>query len=292
MLMVKKENKMNIIKLFEKVGILRDTQVYDECNNLYIEFGDKYRENYDFLDEILESKGIDAEEYSCITADTLKELSQIDIIIPDDLIDWESVTRRPYFQLRGKEVTPEQAFEIIRRTDEKFTGYDLQDSLLLWELSTQVITDYKHEYSWIHKDGTIGINGCTGKYPNTTTLIRDSYMLLSNFPYLDFVWAIAFWDESPYDEITGERKDNITLDEFLSDIVIGVKVCNNTIKIMSKVDTQTEYKRYSRLYEKKNKKIYDTSNNFWVKVTPEDKEYFKRLAIANGLTPEDINKHL
>ena len=135
----------------------------------------------------------------------------------DDFNGWSSTARRPYFRLRGKSVTKEQAFDIIRRTDRTFEGLVdkncdyiyLQDYVDVYHLQNRWWIDNisPRFMSWCKPDGTIGYNDIMGKYPDLEEPLVDLFNLLKAFPYLDFVWAITCWDELPLDVWERFRND-------------------------------------------------------------------------------------
>lgn len=113
--------------------------------------------------------------------------------------------RRPYFRMRGRPVTEEQAFDILRRTLRlPFEGFDTrnQDTLLEGRvfydgaaLDNSWLTAPCH--GWIFPDGIVGMNGLTVKYPSATELIENVLPLQQAFPYLDLVLAFTDWNELP-----------------------------------------------------------------------------------------------
>jgi hypothetical protein len=95
----------------------------------------------------------------------------IEIIIDKDMDQYDSITRRPYYRLRGKPVSKEQAFEVIRRTDAIFR-FDIKLPYASDYIRTCHIRNwwfnrnhFPSDMGWIHSDGTVGGNGITDKYP-------------------------------------------------------------------------------------------------------------------------------
>lgn len=103
--------------------ILKDFSLritYDELSNVYLETAGLSW----FEDEFLMYMGISwhqGDEYIFISKEECDKYNEYEIIVPDDL-DYDGNVRRPYYRMRGKPVTKEQAFELIRRTDNFFAG--------------------------------------------------------------------------------------------------------------------------------------------------------------------------
>lgn len=109
-----------------------------------------------------------------------REIDGIIVMATDEaLFEYDTDTRRPYYRLRGKPVTEEQAMDIIRRTD-RFLG-DMNEIEVHPDYAggghfDTWMFDHHHYpmlYSWCHVDGTIGLNGITYKYPDALELIES-----------------------------------------------------------------------------------------------------------------------
>lgn len=116
--------------------------------------------------------------------------------------------RRPYFRMRGRPVTEEQAFDILRRTlSLPFEGFDFWDQKKLLEgrltsygvaLDNSWLDHNSPRHGWIFPDGTVGMNDHIGEtYPSTLSFIDNLLMLHRAFPYLDLVLAFTDWNEFP-----------------------------------------------------------------------------------------------
>ena len=93
---------------------------HDELGNMYI-----YTENLTWSEcEKLNNIGVDTNgDIAFISKEDCDRYNQYEIIIPDD-INYNDNIRKPYYRMRGKPVTREQAFDIIRRTDSFFCSID------------------------------------------------------------------------------------------------------------------------------------------------------------------------
>lgn len=245
--------------------IMEKKEYYEECYEdicivnkeklEYIPFeNDVVSSRKDLLCNIFE----DATDAYIIYKEDMDKLKAIEIQIDNDATEWETVSRRPYYRIRGKKVTEEQAAEIICAT-ETFRGRR-ETELELGSMES--IAAY---------DGTVGMNGHVAiKWININELLLDILRLKRCFPYLDYVMALSYWDEkapgldvfeSEYDEARNcicEHKD------FCENIQIGVWVHDNKIEVMNEEDTVKKYEEYRSLYEVDNKKIYLRSSEVYL----------------------------
>lgn len=86
--------------------------------------------------------------------------------------------RRPYYRMRGKSVSKEQAFDIIRRTDNFFALYidnikEHRDFVSCIDFDNWLIMKNHISMGWIHADVTIGVNDITQKYPEIETMLME-----------------------------------------------------------------------------------------------------------------------
>lgn len=144
-----------------------------------------------------------------------KRLSGIELRIDPGMDEYDTGVRRPYYRMRGKSVTPEQARDIIRRTDE-FVGD------LTWCLREQRQIEGREilkkgdfvgtmnfnqwwfarnhmptHFGWSHPNGLIGCNAITQRWPNFRELLTELLRWKVAFPYLDLTIAVSGWDEHP-----------------------------------------------------------------------------------------------
>lgn len=207
--------------------------------------------------------------------------------------DWCPLARRPYYQLRGRPVTPKQAMEILIRTE----------SLWSWEFGGQNTLPccvasplFRNSYyniplgwrtGWVHPDGTIGQNDKTGyKYPEIRDMMESLVPVVTAFPYLDFFVGISYRDEQ-----LGGQKDwypddweDYQKEGFTSIIECGVWVHDNTIEIVNKEKAKDLYKTYENLYEVPNKAIYESDYHTTQEPLELDWNYFKKALEMVGMT--------
>ena len=272
---------------------------YDELGNVYI-----YTENLPWSEsEKLDNIGVDTTngDIAFISKEDCDKYNQYEIIIPDD-INYNEHIRKPYYRMRGKPVTREQAFDIIRRTDSFFYNIDGTDRPKGYIDSCNFYNSlinrnhYPFGYGWIHVDGTVGVNSITGKYPNLQEYIGEWIIKLLAFPYLDLVIAVTDWNEVSEDVwkalLTDDYKSKNykfeTEDEkFCKAVVLGIYVHDKTLEILSPVNAVKKYKEYASLYGM-NKDIfipeYYQDNN----ITQVDLPYLKKCIEAYGLDADKV----
>lgn len=226
--------------------------------------------------------------------------SEYDIVVTADeeSIDSFGYVRRPYFRMRGKPITKEQAFDIIRRTDNLFDlemksirSHEDFISSINFNNFLFMKNHYPDGFGWIHADGTVGINGITSKYPEVEEFIYELFIYLREFPYLDLFIAFTKWDEVPPDAYD----DNFDIkpfeleefdDDFYDAIMFGIHVHDKSIKVINKRDARLKYKEYDRLYGSEREKFcarYYMDN----KINQVDKEYLKRCIESYGLNADE-----
>lgn len=200
-------------------------------------------------------------EYYC---KLISDFSDMEIIIDDELRDWGSGQRRPYYRLRGKRITEEQAFDIISKTDDEVlfdfrNEYNNIDKVNLLHFRNFWITrsHYPSYMGWVQPNGIVGGNGITDKYPEMQELLEDIINIKINFPYLEFMVAITFWDEIPDYEWEKDWEDrasepNKKLDDykdFYEAIDIVFHVYENKIEVLNEGIGAERYKEKIKEYE-------------------------------------------
>ena len=126
-----------------------------------------------------------------------------------DRVDFFFEMKYPHTRIRGKKVTPEQAIEILARTEQFFMWHDYYQGLRDIEPEFQRL-DVEYfcnrfftrgigigNYGFIHPDGAIGLNTHLDKYATPEVLIDEAKELMKAFPYLDMIIAVATWNYYP-----------------------------------------------------------------------------------------------
>lgn len=199
-------------------------------------------------------------------------LGKIEIVVDPEISTYDTNVRRPYFRLRGKTVTREQAFEIIRRTDRFFEWdvdwKDLQKTDYAGSgghfQNNWIMENFYPRYrGWCRPDGIIGINGITGKYPNMDEFVPAWLGYMCAFPWLELVVGITDCNEVLYDGWEGDdgwwndEPDQSKFLDFYEHIDIGIWVHEGKLEFMSPERTRKVYREYEEKYEWKDSSIYD-----------------------------------
>ena len=138
----------------------------------------------------------------------MENFQDIQVIIDPEVAGMNFDVRRPYFRMRGKPVTEEQAFDIIRRTDEffcldmrsygKYRMEGVLNNIRVWCNVALNNSWYSARRGWVHSSGIVGMNGLTAeKYPVEAEFLNSVLPLKQAFPYLDFIIAVTDWNEFP-----------------------------------------------------------------------------------------------
>ena len=205
--------------------------------------------------------------------------------------------------MRGKPVTREQAFELIRRTDNffagineirysgEFVGCDYFDNWLIHK------NHYPRGYGWVHTDGTIGTNAITQKYPELYEFVLEWFQKLFKFPYLDLVIGITCWNELPnalWKDLSNKakcREMELSDEIFFSGVVLGIYIHDKTLEVLTPKKTIRKYKEYAKRYEK-NKEVYIPEYYQENGIVQVDLPYARRCIEAYGLNADEILKDL
>lgn len=240
-------------------------------------------------------------------------LSKTHLIIDKEVENYSSHTRRPYFRLRGRKVTEQQAFEIIRKTDNFFVeldvcsdwreyahlGLDRINAIDLQHIPNWWFSRNHHptHYGWCHPSGIVGCNGITATWPDLDELLSDIVVLKYAFPYLDFVMAITDWDEVPPEMYVWREKVGYNIEElrklnymefdgFLDHVKIGIWIHDNAIEFMEPGRARAKYEEYEAKYSEPNKDIYVPEYYQDHNIFTADLAYLKRCIEAHGLNPD------
>lgn len=252
---------------------------------------------YDCLGYDLSSVG-STDNIQYIDGPVFEFLNQTELVIDKEVSAYKSSwwPKRPYFRLRGKRVTEEQAFDIIRRTDFFFSFYLQSEQTIslghfdnMWFSKNCLLT----HHGWCHPSGIIGTNYHTGKLPSLDELLNDMTKIKYAFPYLDFVAALTDYNELPWfiqeheERHTAWRELQYEDDpEFLKHIQIGIWLHDKAIEFMGPERTRQIYQEYEEKYSEENKDIYVPEYYEDHGIFTADIEYLKRCIAANGLEPD------
>lgn len=194
----------------------------------------------------------------------------------------ESIYRRPAFWMRGKPVTPEQAFEIIRRTD--FFFYQAKDAVpLLHFPSWWFHFHYPKHYGFCRPDGRIGIDSITDRWPSTQELLSDAYDLLDAFPFLDFIYLLWESEEELF------FAPECLAQSGMPQIQYGLYVHDQTAEILPARPAWQIFCRYQKQYGE-DPLTYVSEYNHNHNLIFADEDYFNRCLCASGLYQDTLKK--
>lgn len=221
----------------------------------------------------------------------------IKMLVDDSFDDyWCGTARRPYFQLRGKPVTREQAMEILIRTESlwswEFSGEITPPGYVLSSLCRNSCYNIPLNWRtcWVHPDGTIGQNDMFGfTWAEVNEIMCDFVPLVSAFPYLDFFVGVSYYDEHlPEKENWYPPEwEEYQKDGFSSLIRYGIWIHDKTIEIVNEDAARKLYREYERLYEASNKAIYESDYYTDQEPMELDWEYFKRAVESINMPDSD-----
>lgn len=247
------------------------------------------------FDSRLESKGLEQDRENNLIympKELFDSYCEYSILVAeDDRFEELSDVRRPYYQMRGKPVTKDQAFDIIRRTD-NFFKFELRElggkefvPCLNFDNWLIEKNHYPQGYGWIHVDGTVGGNAITQKYPEIYEFVMEWLEKLRAFPYLDLIIAVTNWEEcSP---AKWERREPRADETFENAVILGIRVHDKTIEILNREDTLKCYQEYDEQYgfpaEKFESKYYQDHH-----ITQVDESYLRRCIESYGLDPDKV----
>lgn len=185
--------------------------------------------------------------------ETRDRLNALEIRFDKETMDWESFVRRPYYRIRGKKITEEQAAEIIENIwNPCYDDYDDENKIALINMNNPV-----------KPDGTAGENRTTSKWPDINEMIQDALQLKLRFPYLDFIMAISWWNELPNEAWENDLFESEFIngrlyeyEHFSENLEIGIWVHDSKIEILDKSSAEKKYNEYDRLYSDKDLRKY------------------------------------
>lgn len=234
----------------------------------------------------------------------MEELQEIQVIIDPEVAGIDFDVRRPYFRVRGRPVTEEQAFDIIRRTDNFFRN-DMDDYCLEDLVGDRFLLDnvwyspnfFPHPRGWVRPDGFIGQNDITGKYPCEEDFLDSVLPLKRAFPYLDLMIAITDWNEIPdyaWDKLDEEGDSFETAcsredyPDFPEHIVYGIWLHDDKIELMAPARAREKYLEYNRLYGGADEAVFAMDYYEEHNIHPADFDYLRRCIRSHGLDPDEV----
>lgn len=290
---------MNIFEYLTKES--ENKPYFDEAGNMYVDFDPAVNGLGYFMDE--EHLSDEPKGYYFATKEVYEKYAKIDITVTDDIDESFWDIRRPYFRLRGKPITEEQAFDIIRRTDVLLSYIDAIRESGEWipyiNFENNILNKrhFENRAGWVHPDGLIGINDVPiEKYPESYDFIIEWFRYLLGFPCLDIMLAFSCWEEVPpevwetCDLIETWEYDKAYDEPFLKAIVFGIHVHDNKVEVLNSKDACAKYQEYDALYKEQRERFvadYYADNGIF----EADFGYAKRCIASYGLdADEELNK--
>ena len=242
----------------------------------------------------------DGTEQITLSEANTRIMNRFHLVIDPEVSDIDLDARRPYFRMRGRPVTEEQAFDIIRRTD-NFFRHDMDKYRLDSLVGDRCVLDnvlyspnfYPHPRGWVRPDGTIGTNGITGRYPCEMEFVDSMLPLMLAFPYLDLMIGVTDWNEGPdyaWDAYgsDGDVFSREDYPDFEENIVYGIWLHDGALELMAPARAREKYAEYRRLYAGPNEDIFKIGYCAANHIHPADFEYLKRCIRSHGLDPEEV----
>lgn len=167
------------------------------------------------------------------------------IIKYDSKFKFPKATRDTPYYLRGKPLTPMQLFDAICHTECTFVGYllkhftdnDPEDLYWYYYSDTTYTSCFEKGYqSWLHADGSIGLNDTLDMNLSVNEIIDMFAEIATLCPYLEFI--VGF---TAYNSEANEEQDTPVLDW-------GIWIHNSVIEVLNKERTQEIYDKYDSYY--------------------------------------------
>lgn len=136
-----------------------------------------------------------------VDLEQLSDIPGFEWIDEDSFVD---MGKHPYFRMRGKRVTKEQAFDIISRESvDKRNQFIKRAENIIEESPALQFTEIKLHHtsrfdwirSWIDPDGAVGeTNYCAWKYPDGLRLMEEHMLNAKRYPFLKYVIVYTMHD--------------------------------------------------------------------------------------------------
>ncbi len=287
------------------VNSVKDSFVGEEYPDVYILSGKntfnwdspKDSHKYDLLNSFFDEdhyKDNSGNECYTVSREYMEKLKSIEVTFDEKTEEYDTNTRRPYYQLRGKRISEEQALEFIRLTDSAFFDPRCpEEGQCFYRISMQsdLFTNF-FSNGLVHPNGVVGMNGIMSKYPNIYELFVEFVSMSARFPFLDFIIGITWWDETPPEEFdkifTPGYEAPASFPNFTKNLDIGVWVHDSKVEFLSPDNAAKKYKEYEKLYGEAYGKIYCDKRNG----EPNLADFFEKCLKANGVDGEEIKKRL
>lgn len=110
----------------------------------------------------------------------------------------EFCAKYPYFEFKGEPISKKQAFDIICKTDYK---YSILNKLESGHNADFINNWINQKQGWCNPDGTIHCTGNTSKDPDYAEILDEVLSIKLDFPFLEFMVAVEYSDKHIEDNI-------------------------------------------------------------------------------------------
>lgn len=299
-----------LIRLDGAGDIHMDWELWRQCQERGLEERDLAREER--FSAILSAAVTSREGGSRISGRDARFLRETALTIAPEAERYSADVRRPYFRLRGRPVTPDQALEVIRRTDQFFNGFPGDCPGFAPRngeapLDTGFLTNwwfhknhYPATFGWIHPDGTVGIDHIAGiKYPELGEMLEELLSLLRAFPFLDLVLALTDWDEMPpyawgrmwsKNPYFQDRSPYMEYPDLLDHVVLGFRLGNGAVHVLGPAQARELYIRYVQDFGANDPQVYVPEYYQDRGQTPAGPDYLRRCLEKYGYSPQEAQQ--
>lgn len=222
-------------------------------------------------------------------------------ILDEDI--YHGFARRPAYILRGKKVTPEQAFDIIATESVPVDFFDnmYQDTEVSKRepISSNHNVRLYHEQgrdwisSWIDPEGNVGESHWTYKYPFPYEFLGDNIEYAARYPYLEYVIIYSELNEVDWDVWKHHGRCiapfcETTIEQIMENFSYAVWVHDGGAEVVREKKARELYDVYNACYE--DEKIF--SRDDWDNYVHHfiDEEYLKRLNQVWHLKEDEFEK--
>lgn len=152
--------------------------------------------------------------------------------------------RRPGYLIRGASITPEQAYEINLRHSHP----DWFDSEFLLN---PINLDLGLHRSFVHWDGSLGIDDILDQYATMMELLKELIPLAARFPYLDFILVAC--NNNEWMDICRGRPNIVDiqsiLEGHLDELDMGLLVKDGCVQILRHEEISPCFQGYYEKYD-------------------------------------------
>lgn len=190
-------------------------------------------------------------------------------------------TRRPYFQMRGKKITKDQAYEIIKnecyvysyREDVPAPNDPVDGNM---DLEILKLSGCNWIKTWVDFNGNVGTNDITGyKYPIKTDLIEEHSEIAKRYPFLEYVIIYSDFNEVNWDVFDAFNDIMppfyvMKLNDFLDHFSYAIYVHEGTATVVTKETAIKLYNDFQSQYPSTEMFNRNNCNDFVTQfITPE-----------------------